>query len=148
MSNQDPVEQSLVAAVEAIVMARGAPIVEFENATPSGWNAVIAAMGAAFFYKDENEKPIGNEQQQRPGPLYSGGVSYVQGTRQDCCSRVVIAISVVINGKTQTLTGEVKDTPKRCFLRTRFKVAPKKTQTVANDPSSSTPYELEIQLAD
>lgn len=100
---------------------RPAPIVEFENATPSGWNVAIVAMGAVFNYKDANEKPIGNEQRQQAGPLYSGQSSYVQGTRHDCCSSVFVAITVKAEDEeAKNFYGNIPDTPKECFLRTRF----------------------------
>lgn len=139
-------EQNLVEALQSISARRPAPIIEFENATPSGWNVAIVAMGAVFYYKDANEKPIGNEQIQRPGPLYSGQTSYVQGTRQDCCSGAFVAITVKAEDEeAKTLTGNIPDEPKTCFLRTRFTLGPK--SRIANTSERSIISELELRAS-
>lgn len=146
MSNEKDVVESLVASVESLGESMFTlPIVEFRNETPSGWDAVIVAFGAAFFYKDpSNEKPVGDEQQQRPGPIYSGGSSYVQGTKNECCGRVVGAMTVRMDGRTETFQGAGNARPGYCLTRMPFVLKEKQLLSAADLASGKLPVELVV----
>ncbi|WP_143219501.1 hypothetical protein [Achromobacter xylosoxidans] len=143
MSNEQEVIDALISSVKGEKADYKLAVVEFRNETPSGYDAVIVAMGAAFFYKDpSNEKPTGNEQQQRPGPLRSGQSSYVQGTRAECCARVVAAMTVLMGGETKTYQSRSEVPAGRCLLRAGFNLRPARSV----DPNELSSGDLPLEL--
>lgn len=113
-------------------------VVVFENRTPSGWNAVIVSFGAAFFYKNpDNDAPTSDEQQQRPGPIYAGGASYVQGTKSECCGKIYAACKVSIDGRIEVLDCTWNSKPNYCINRATFQIIPK--QNISKDELGKSP---------